>query len=114
MSDFLWNDRKHIMGLPISFTKYSLDETRLLVHRGLLCTEEFQILLYRIHDIRVVQTLADRLFGVGTIIVMSNDTDTPELEICKVKAPREVKEVLHSYSMKARSEMRVRAGEMMT
>ena len=34
----LWSDRKRYLGLPISFTKYTLDEDRLYIKKGFLST----------------------------------------------------------------------------
>ena len=34
--EYLWQDRKRHLGLPISFTKYSLSEDRLFVTEGFL------------------------------------------------------------------------------
>ena len=36
----LWADRKRHLGLPLSFTKYSLTETRLFCETGLLNLKE--------------------------------------------------------------------------
>ena len=34
--EYLWQDRKRHLGLPLSFTKYSLSEDRLFVTEGFL------------------------------------------------------------------------------
>ena len=44
---YLWQDRKRILGLPISFTKYSMSEDRIFYKVGLLNTRFEEILLYR-------------------------------------------------------------------
>ena len=33
---YLWKDRKRILGMPISFTKYALTEDRIFMETGLL------------------------------------------------------------------------------
>ena len=33
---YLWQDRKRICGLPITFTKYSMSEDRLFIKKGFL------------------------------------------------------------------------------
>ena len=65
----LWKDRKRICGLPITFTKYRLEGERLYVTKGLLRTVEDETLLYRVLDISLERTLADKIFGVGTIVL---------------------------------------------
>ena len=32
--NFIWKDRKRILGMPISFTKYAMNEDRLFVEKG--------------------------------------------------------------------------------
>ena len=50
--EFIWKDRKrNALGLPWTFTKYSLSEDRLFVESGLLKTVENEVRLYRILDL---------------------------------------------------------------
>ena len=91
--EILWADRKRILGMPISFTRYSMDEDRLYVKKGLLRTELNEILLYRILDVRSTQTLWQRIFGVGTLTLYSADQSCPQLLLKNIKRP----EKLHRY-----------------
>lgn len=91
--EILWADRKRILGMPISFTRYSIDEERLYVKKGLLRTELNEILLYRILDVRSTQTLWQRIFGVGTLTLYSADQSCPQLLLKNIKRP----EKLHRY-----------------
>ena len=90
----LWADRKRWLGMPITFTRYTLDEDKLLVNTGFLSLHEEEVLLFRIQDISVRQSLGERIFGVGTICVSSTDVTDQHLELAHVKNPRKVKEVL--------------------
>lgn len=89
----LWSDRKRILGMPISFTRYSIDSERLYIKRGFFRTENDEILLYRILDIKTTQTLWQRLFGVGTVILYSADQTNRNLELKNVKKAHK----LHRY-----------------
>lgn len=84
-SEILWSDRKRILGMPISFTKYSIDNERLYIKRGFFSTESDEILLYRILDIKTTQTLGQKLFGVGTVALYSADQTDMNLELKNVK-----------------------------
>ena len=64
--DTIWEDRKRILGMPISFTKYYLSEDRLFVQTGLLSMKIEETLLYRVTDISARVGLFQRIFGVGT------------------------------------------------
>ncbi|MBQ6986590.1 MAG: PH domain-containing protein, partial [Oscillibacter sp.] len=70
---YLWRDRRRHFGLPISFTRYSLSEDRLFIETGVLRFQEEEILLYKIQDLHLSITLGQRLFGVGTVSVISGD-----------------------------------------
>ena len=47
----LWKDRKRHLGLPLSFTRYSLSDDRLFVSEGFLNIKDDEVLLYRVRDI---------------------------------------------------------------
>jgi hypothetical protein len=89
----LWKGRKCIAGLPISFTKYEMTETRLFVTRGLLNLEIDEVLLYRILDIKLNLTLGGRLLGVGTITLYCADEERI-LKIENIKHPRKIRELI--------------------
>ena len=48
---YLWKDRKRILGLPITFTRYRLSEDRIFRETGLLNLKEEEVLLYRVRDL---------------------------------------------------------------
>ena len=108
----LWHDRKRILGMPLSFTRYALSEDRLFLKRGFLNVHQDEIVLYRVRDLRVSQTLWQRIFGVGTVTVISTDKSIPELALKNIRQPNEVKELIHEYVEKMKIERRMRVGEM--
>ena len=108
----IWHDRKRILGLPISFTRYALSEDRLFLKRGVINVKQDEIVLYRVRDLRVSVSLWQRLFGVGTVTVISTDKSIPELVIKNIRQPNEVKELIHEYVEKMKSARRMRVGEM--
>jgi len=110
--DLLWYDKKRYMGMPISFTRYSLSSDRLFMSVGFLTIRDEEILLYRIRDINTKRTLWQRLFGVGTITIASSDKSMPLLEITNVKDPMYVKELIHENVEVAKRKHRVRLSEI--
>ena len=111
--NYIWEDRKRNLGLPISFTKYSLTEDRLFERTGFLNLKFEEVLLYRIRDISLRISLGQRLFGVGTILVHSSDQSRPHLEIRRVRHPMEVKELLHKQVEEMKIARRLRVGELL-
>lgn len=111
--EFIWKDRKRILGMPITFTKYAISEDRLFLETGLLSMSQEEILLYRVRDISLKITLGQRIFGVGSVMVVSSDRTTPTLELKNVKRPREVKELLHTQVEEMKIARRMRLGELL-
>lgn len=110
---YLWKDRKRYLGMPISFTKYALSEDRLFISVGLLNIKDDEVLLYRVRDIDTSRNLWQRLFGVGTVTIMSSDKSMPTLVLKNIKDPVYVKELIHTQVEEMKIRRRVRFGEIM-
>lgn len=109
MGEIVWKDRKRHLGLPISFTKYSIENDRLFVETGFFTTHIDEVLLYRIQDMSVRISLGQKLFGVGTISIVSTDKSLSNFDLVNIKKPKVVKEILHDHveAMKDKKRMRV-------
>ena len=112
--EYLWKDRKRYFGMPISFTRYCLSDDRLFLSVGFLTIKDDEILLYRVRDIATTRTLWQRLFGVGTVTVMSSDKTMPTLVLKNIKDPVAIKELIHEQVEEMKIRRRVRVGEIMT
>ena len=111
--EYLWNDRKRFLGMPLSFTRYAMSEDRLFTSVGFLNIKDDEILLYRVRDIDTKQSLGQRLFGVGTVTVISSDKTMPNLVLKNIKNPIAVKEMIHQQVEETKIRRRVRLGEIM-
>ena len=111
--EYLWKDRKRYFGLPLSFTRYALSDDRLFTSVGFLNIRDDEILLYRVRDIDTSRSLWQRLFGVGTVTVMSSDKTMPTLMLKNIKDPVVVKELIHKQVEEMKIKRRVRVGEIM-
>ena len=111
---YIWKDRKRYFGMPISFTRYALSEDRLFLSQAFLNIKDDEILLYRVRDIDTSRNLWQRLFGVGTVVVMSSDKSMPSLVLKNIKNPVDVKELIHEQVEEMKIRRRVRVGEIMT
>ena len=110
---YIWKDRRRRMGMPLSFTRYALSEDRLFLSVGFFSIRDDELLLYRVRDITTRRSLWQRLFGVGTVTVISSDKSVPTLELKNVKNPLMVKELLHERVEEMKLKRRVRVGEIM-
>ena len=112
--EILWKDRKRgFLGLPLSFTKYSLTKERLFVETGFLNSIENEVRLYRILDVQMTRNLGQKMFGLGSINVHSSDASLKDFTIKNIKKPKYVKELLSELVEEQRDEKRVVNRELM-
>jgi uncharacterized membrane protein YdbT with pleckstrin-like domain len=73
---------------------YRLTPDRLEYQRGLLGRKVDNIDLFRVMDYQMERSIIDRLFGIGTIKLLTSDKTNPELLLYKIKNPKRVFEIL--------------------
>ncbi|HIT34698.1 MAG TPA: PH domain-containing protein [Candidatus Faecousia intestinigallinarum] len=112
--NYIWKDRKRYLGMPLSFTRYRMSEDRLFLSVGFFRIRDEEVLLYRVRDITTTRTLWQRIFGVGTVTVVSSDKSTPTLALKNIQDPLRVKELLHKQVEVMKLRRRVRIGEVMS
>lgn len=111
--DYIWTDKKRtIFGLPFSFTRYFLTETKFITRVGFLSLSEDELDLYTVMDKKLNLPFFQRIFGCGTIIMHVKDVDTPIKEVKSVKAPRKVLAELDKYINIQRDRYRTRGRDM--
>jgi len=98
-SENIWTDKKRILGMPISFTRYTIavkenDWIKLFVKTGILSTTIDEINLFRVRDITITQSLGQKIFGVGSIILRSTDWSDGEFIIKNIKNPYKVRNLI--------------------
>lgn len=59
--------------LPISFIRYCLSENRIFREVCLLNSRQEEVLLYRVRDLEMAQSLWKRIFRVGAVCIYSWD-----------------------------------------
>ena len=84
------------MGIPVSFTSYSMDDELLRASSGFLVRRGEMVPLYTVTDVHLRQTIGQRLFGVGNVVVISGDSTAPRLELESVRDPQEVQTLIYS------------------
>lgn len=116
LNDRLWRDRKRwtFLGLPFTFTRYSVNEERFFISKGFFNVTDDEVRLYRIMDILLRRSLIQRIFGLGTIKVCSGDKTLKDFEIVNIKKPLETKELLSELVERQRDLKRVINGENMS
>lgn len=108
----LWKARKRLWcGLPWTFTVYSFDEERLYVERGLFNQRQDEVRLYRIVDIAMTRSLVQRIFGMGTVHLVTSDKSLGNFDLINIKNTHGIKEQLSELIEKQRDNKRVSTRE---
>ena len=108
----LWKDRKRILGMPISFTRYAIDMNSLISRIGLIRTTTNDILLYRILDIKMTQTLGQKLFGVGSLVLYTADQSDSQFKLINIKRPEKVRRFMNQIIEQERDRRRLSGREL--
>lgn len=109
----LWKDRKRtLFGLPWSFTRYRLTAKKLILKKGFFTITEDEILLYRVLDLRLIRTFGQRLFGLGTVVLLSGDATSPEFRIVNIKRSERVRDQISELVEAERSRLRLQGREL--
>lgn len=101
-----------LFALPFTFTKYIIYDKKLVIQTGLLVTKESEILHYRILDMNYSRSIIQKMFGLGTIQLFSQDITTPELIIKNIKHSRDFKDTLSELTEREKRRLSVRHSEV--
>ena len=93
-------------GLPFTFTVYTVGEDMITVSEGFLNKKENDCYMYKVQDVELLESLPQRIFGLGTVRCFTGDTTSPTLLIQNVKNARSVKNFILEASEKARRRRR--------
>jgi len=104
----VFTERKRLLflGLPWTFTKYTITPSLLTIAQGLLNTTEDDCYMYKIQDVKLNKTLLERLFGLATITCYTGDVTHKEIKLEHIKHADEIKTYLLKTSEEARIKRR--------
>ncbi|MDE6881603.1 MAG: PH domain-containing protein [Lachnospiraceae bacterium] len=100
--EYVERKRWVFFGLPFTFTKYTVTDEVITINEGLLNTKENDCYLYKIQDVELQVSLAERIFGLGTVACYTGDNTHPQLFLTHIRNAREIK----NYILKAAEEAR--------
>lgn len=110
-----WYERQRIWcGLPWTFTTYGLSEDRIFVNKGFLNTKECEVRLYRILNVNLSRNIIQKIFGLSTIHIDSNDKDLSCFDIKNIKKGDEIKELISNLVEEERIRNKVSSREFMS
>lgn len=106
MVQFEERKRWVFLGLPFTFTKYFIREDMITIRSGFLTTTEDDCYMYKVQDVRLTNTIWEKMFRLGTVTCFTGDTTDSLLVIRHIKNARAVKDFILEESEKARIKRR--------
>lgn len=94
--------RSMFLGLPWTFTSYTVTDEIITINTGLLRKEENDCYLYKVIDVRLENTLLERILGLGTIHCFTGDVTDPDLKLSHIKNAKEIKDYILKQSEQER------------
>ena len=101
-------ERKRILffGLPWTFTKYIIEEETITRKKGLLTLVEDDTYMYKVQDVKLIRSFAERLFGLSTIICYTGDVTDQQLKLEHIKNGAQIKKFISEASENQRQKKR--------
>lgn len=104
--EYIERKRTKLFALPVCFTKYTINDDKIIITSGFLNITEDDAYMYKIQDVRLTKSLMERIFKLGTITCYTGDTTHPELKLMHIKNASAIKEFLMEASEEARRKRR--------
>lgn len=104
--EFVERKRWLFLGLPFTFTKYTIKADVLTIQTGLLKVFENDCYMYKVQDVELATSLLERIFRLGTITCFTGDTTHPKLELVHIRNARAIKDFILKSSEEARIKRR--------
>ena len=103
-NELVYEERKRwlFFGLPFTFTKYMIKDDMLTVNQGFFKKVENDCYMYRVQDVEHTASLAERIFGLGSVTCYTGDTTHPKLILIHIKHSKEIKNYILEASEAAR------------
>ncbi len=106
MAEYVERKRLLFLGLPWTFTKYTVTEDLITINKGLLKTTENDCYMYKVQDVQLNTTLPETLCGLGTIVCYTGDTTNPTLLLEHIRNAKTLKDYILETSEQARIKRR--------
>ena len=91
---------------------YELTTQRLRISSGVFTRRTDDLELYRVKDTTLVEPLSRRLFGLGDVVLTTNDASTPTVAIEAIPKAGAFREELRKHVETCREQKKVRLAEL--
>ena len=106
MATYTERKRWLFLGLPFTFTKYTVNEEKLIINQGFFKLKENTCYLYKVIDIKMERSLLERMCGLGTIICYTGDVTDKVIKLIHIKNSKLINDYLLDQSEEMRRKRR--------
>ena len=92
--------------------RYEITTQRVRIRQGVFSKRTDELELYRVKDSTVLEPFWQRMFGIGNIVITTNDTTTPTLTLEALPDAPGTREKLRAAIEECRDRKRVRIAEL--
>ena len=103
---FVEKKRWLFLGLPFTFTKYTITEEQITINSGLFTRIENDCYMYKIQDTVLSVSLLQRIFGIATVVCKTSDVTHGQLVLKNIKNAKTIKDFIVECSEEQRLKRR--------
>ena len=103
---FVEKKRWLFLGLPFTFTKYTITEDLITIDSGLFKTVQNDCYMYKVQDVALTVTFLQRIFGIATVVCKTSEVTHGQLVLKNIKNAKAIKDFIVECSEEQRLKRR--------